>query len=437
MATESMNVPAECSLPVMHAKPKPRIIRVREALTESDAHAQLLGSFFSAIPSTLQQAVEISRRLFKADAAGVHLCGHDAPGENNHVDVIAGPLSTHDGARTSVGRGLCNRALHAGVPIVLSKQEIELSFLRNVEPRIVHLLMAPMYDGVGKALGFIWLAQITSPTTYSRSDALALERLTHVLAARLAAWEKTKELEALQATLKSERAAHSKALEELRSEFEQRAAHDDLAVREAHHRVKNTLQIISSLLKLQAKSANETETMTALREASSRLEVLMHAHEYLYRAGIASQDISVGSLLRVVAEALRTSFAEVSSRVQLKLSTADIYLPPTDAAALAIIANEILTNAYKHAFPNDAAGTIEVGLQRDSNSALILRIADTGKGADIHAASGTFGMRLVRNLALQLGATLRFSDRGDPPGTGFLLELPASATASSRGNEEI
>ena len=91
----------------------------------------------------------------------------------------------HDGARPTMGSGLYKRAVQAGAPIVLSQQEIELTHLRHIEPRVVHVLMAPIYDDAGKALAVIWLAQITSPITYSRVHTLALEQLTYVLAARL------------------------------------------------------------------------------------------------------------------------------------------------------------------------------------------------------------------------------------------------------------
>ena len=431
MMIQSPNPAANCSLPVPWVKPASRASHMRDGLSESDAHAQLLGSFFSAVPSTLQQAVEIARKLFKADAAGLHLPGNDEGGLITRADVIAGALSMHEGHQPSVGCGLCKKALHAGAPIVLSEQEIELTYLRHIRPRVVHVLMAPIYDGAGKALGVIWLAQITSPVTYSRVDTLALERLTHVLAARLAVWEKTNELEALRATIESERITHSNALSTLTSGFEHRLVHDDLVVREAHHRVKNTVQIVSSLLRLQAKSTDQSEVACALREASNRLQVLMHAHEDLYRAGIGRQEISLGSLLSTMAKTLPPSFAEISSRVSLELTTTDIYLPPAEASAIAIIANEILTNAYKHAFPNSGLGSISVQLERDSESAVVLRISDTGTGAGAQPASETFGIWLVKKLAQQLGATVEFSRDQAVPGTHFVLKVPPGATIYS------
>lgn len=176
---------------VVGDKPMPRTDGVRDALTASEGHAQLLAAFSSAEPSTLQQAVEIARKLFKADAAGLHVHGHSSSDSVTCAEVITGALSMHEGVRPMIGRGLYNRAVQAGAPIVLSQQEIELTYLRHIEPRVVHVLMAPIYDDAGNALAVIWLAQITSTLTYSRIHTLALEQLTYVLAARLSDLRKT------------------------------------------------------------------------------------------------------------------------------------------------------------------------------------------------------------------------------------------------------
>jgi hypothetical protein len=179
---------------VLYGKPLPIADDTRDAMRESGARTQLLATLSSAEPSTLREAVEIARKLFKADAAGLHVRAHDTSGSVTRAEMIAGALSMHEGARPMLGYGLYKRAVQAGAPIVLSQQEIELTYLRNIEPRVVHVLMAPIYDDAGNAFAVIWLAQITSPITYSRVDTLALEQLTYPLAARLTAFEKDKQL---------------------------------------------------------------------------------------------------------------------------------------------------------------------------------------------------------------------------------------------------
>lgn len=398
--------------------------QTRDIVSESDAHASLLRGFHAPVPTTLHQVAEIIRRLFKADAAGIHVCGpQDEPG----ADTIVGALSMHETSQQPFARGMCKMCLSAGAPIVLSQQEIELTYLRHAMPRIVHVLMAPLYDYSGKPIGATWLAQVTSSTTYSRVDVLMMDRLTHVLAAGLAALSQTAELRTLQAALEFEREVHANALREMTATLEKTVEQSEIKVREAHHRVKNTLQIASSLLSLQARTSLESGARDALREAAARLQVLTHGHEHLYRAALTTHDISVAGLLRFISNLIPPSFAEISSRVRLEVEAIETLMSPSDASSVALIANEVLTNVYKHAFPNDAVGSIAVQLTQESDGATILRIADTGRGMT-QPDSQTFGLLLIRKLAQQLCASIDFSPGTDgETGTVFTLRVPARA----------
>ena len=161
-------------------------LQTRDLMSESDAHGLLLAEFSRALPSTLHQVAEIIRKLFKADAAGLHLCAREGTESTYPADIIVGALASHESANPPLARGLCAMCRNAGAPVVLPEQEIELTYLRHLRPRIVHILMAPIYDEEGECMGAAWFAQITSPLTYSRDDVLVLDRLTPVLAAGLA-----------------------------------------------------------------------------------------------------------------------------------------------------------------------------------------------------------------------------------------------------------
>ena len=421
-------------------KPSLRLSHTQDPLSESQAHAELLGGFASAVPITLHQAAAVAHRLFKADSAGIHLHTHDTATSLPHADMISGALSAHEAAQPSIGRGLCKMSLNAAAAIVLSEQEIELTYLRNVRPRVRQILMAPIYDGTGRPLGTVWLAQVTSKETFSRVDALMLERFTHVLAVGLKVVHQTKELESLRARIASKAEKRSKATSKPAVEVdpaqpERPLVRDELAIREAHHRVKNTLQIVGSLLSLQAHASTEPETRSALQEASGRLQLLTHAHECLYKAASGHQGISVASLLRVLADTLPRSFAETTAGVRLQLEAAEISMPPVEASALALIANELLTNAYKHAFPNNRAGTISIDLERDT-SCTTLRVADTGVGGCLQHDKDSFGLTLVRRLAEQLGAALDISSQNNAPGTVVTVRVPHRAASYSSSEHE-
>ncbi len=420
-------------------KPSLRLSHTQDPLSESQAHAELLGGFASAVPTGLHQAAAVAHRLFKADSAGIYLHAHDTGTSLPHADVISGALSAHETAQPSIGRGLCKMSLNAAAAIVLSDQEIELTYLRNVRPRIRQILMAPIYDRTRRPLGTVWLAQVTSKETFSRADALMLERFTHVLAVGFKVVHQAKELDSLRARIASKAEKRSKATSKPAVEVDpaqpERTVRDELAIHEAHHRVKNTLQIVGSLLSLQAHASTQPETRSALQEASSRLQLLTHAHECLYKAASGRQEISLASLLRVLAETLPGSFAETTVGVRLQLTAAEILMPPVEASALALIANELLTNAYKHAFPNNLRGTITIDLERDT-SCTTLRVADTGVGDSLQHDTDSFGLTLVRGLAEQLGATLDISNQRDAPGTVVTLKVPHRAASYSSSEHE-
>lgn len=409
-------------------KPIIKPLQTRDVMSESDAHALLLAGFSRAVPLTLHQVAEIIRQLFKADAAGLHLCAREEIETIYPADIIVGALGSHERANPPFGRGLCKMCRNARAPVVLSEQEIELTYLRHLRPRIVHVLMAPIYDGEGRFVGAAWFAQVTSPLTYSRDDVLVLDRLTRVLAAGLAISDQSRELQSLRTISERERVRHTLAVSELSGGLSDAASKSELAVREAHHRVKNTLQVASSLLSLQARNTQESGASDALREASARLRVLMHGHEYPYAIAPGSQSISLASLVRFVAEMFAPSTTEAASHIRLEVIATETLMHPADASAIALIANEVLTNVYKHAFPSNATGSVTVHLIREPDGIVVLRIADTGRGSSMQQHSGSFGLLLVGKLAEQLGATVEFARGELEPGTVFTLRVPAAGS---------
>lgn len=123
---------------------------------------------------------------------------------------------------------------------------------------------------------------------------------------------------------------------------------------------------------------------------------------------------------------------EVPEYEGLPRTLADDPLPALHAIAVALLANEVVTNAYKHAFPNNASGKIAVALCRRSNNTLILQITDDGIGLRTGAAGGGFGLKLVRTFAAQLGGVLTVATPGDAPGTAITLTMSLVSTLGRR-----
>lgn len=423
----------------------PRMSHTTDPLGESEAHEQLLGMFASdLLTSVPRRAVEIARRLLKADAAGLHLCRSDARTAIQQRDLICGDLATLEIADTGMGRSLCKMCLAAGTTVVLSQQEVELTLLRDIRPRLVHVMMVPLYDSAKSPMGILWLAQITSRATYSRADTLILARFAHVLVLGLKLLADAHEREALAAKIDLERKAHAETLQLLRAERAQNQiseasaagtgralADEDVAAREAHHRVKNTLQIVASLLAMQARSSREIDTRTALLEAGTRLQLLAHAHECLSNPAANPDGVSVFRLLRVIADTLPRAFAETSPGIRVRLTGHEISMSTDGATALGLIANELVTNACKHAFLDSAPGEITIDLTCDDTSSAILRIADTGAGWAAGARADSFGLSLVHKLAEQLGATLTIRKPDSDSGTMVMLTVPRTLDVDS------
>lgn len=190
----------------------------------------------------------------------------------------------------------------------------------------------------------------------------------------------------------------------------------EILLKEIHHRVKNNLQVISSLLNLQSKSAMDKSAQDAVMEGRNRVKSMSMIHEHLYQkenlAGIA-----MPAYIEELCESLMRSYGMDAERVQLKLNVEDISLDVDTAIPLGLILNELMTNSLKYAFPSEGKGEIQVQLRR-VNSFLSLKLLDNGIGKSQKAGSTGFGMELVSLLAEKLKATISFANQ-----SGTTIEL--------------
>ncbi len=212
------------------------------------------------------------------------------------------------------------------------------------------------------------------------------------------------------------------AIERQRNERQLRMALDrqQVLLNEINHRVKNSLQIVAAMLQLQANAADDDLIRAHLIEASGRVSAVGRAYERLsHDANVES--INLGPYLQQVC-----ADAVGAYRCILDFDAAPgIELDPDRAISLALIVNELVTNAVKHALSDRSDGHIWVRLaRRDENTALI-SVRDNGVGLpagfDLGKSRG-LGMRIVGGLSKQLGAAI--SHRGDVDGTEFVLMVP-------------
>jgi PAS domain S-box-containing protein len=196
-------------------------------------------------------------------------------------------------------------------------------------------------------------------------------------------------------------------------------------LREIHHRVKNNLQIISSLLHFQSKKAASEQERTVFHEGQDRLRAMILVHDKLYRSDDLYR-ISLAEYLRSLTDQLQRSFSGIAGRIQLKLQAEEVRLPVEIALPCGMIVTELVTNAFKYAYPARQKGSVLVRIARRESS-FLLSVADTGcglpAGFDL-ARTSSFGLQLVTRLAAQLGAVLTL-----PPGSGTMIcvEVPLPA----------
>jgi len=206
---------------------------------------------------------------------------------------------------------------------------------------------------------------------------------------------------------------------------------------EVHHRVKNNLQVITSLLRLEAGRSTEPGTRTVLKDMQGRVYAMALLHETLYRAGNFAW-IDLAAYLRQMATQAIRSQGSASGEVQLQLELAPTQVAMDQATPCGLLANELLSNALKHGFPQGRSGVITLQSQPDATPGYWrVCVKDNGVGLppDFDARrTQSLGLQLVSDLARQLGGHL---DVQSADGGGayfcvvFPLDIPKSLSALS------
>ena len=192
--------------------------------------------------------------------------------------------------------------------------------------------------------------------------------------------------------------------------------------RELVHRVKNNLALLSSLLRINRQRSNDPAVNAQLQELERRVMSVAAVHDILDR-NAETDFVRADQLIDRICEELQHSLASDNVRIERDLSP--IRLHVSDATPLALIINELVTNALKHAFPAGREGHIRIGLRKNGVEKLEATIFDDGVGINAEAAGASHGSgsRIIEALALQLGGEL-VRQGGD--GTAWQLIFPPS-----------
>ncbi|MBS1598335.1 MAG: ATP-binding protein [Bacteroidetes bacterium] len=184
-------------------------------------------------------------------------------------------------------------------------------------------------------------------------------------------------------------------------------------IKEIHHRVKNNLQIVISLLNTQSNYLKTKEAIAAISESRHRMQAVSLVHVKLYESENA-MSVSMKSYIPELAEHLSTSF-DSASAINFELDIDDVYLNIMRAVPIGLILNEIITNAIKHAFAHVEGATVLVRMKKKENDEIMLNIKDNGKGLPGHFFDGernSMGILLIEGLTRQIEGKLEYENDG-------------------------
>ena len=208
-----------------------------------------------------------------------------------------------------------------------------------------------------------------------------------------------------------------------KSELQKKVDEKETLLREVHHRVKNNLQTVSSLLSLQSRNTRDEEMKNAIKSSQNRVVSMAMVHEMLYMRDDHSK-IECKSYVRELSEYLLRSLKGPKNTIALDLDIPDIKMGIDTAIPLGLLINEAITNSLKYGFSDESGGKISIAMHQEDSANYLLEIGDNGIGfpEEIdHKTTKSLGLKLMHNLARQL----RGSINRDPnkKGTHYLVKF--------------
>ena len=391
------------------------------AQTDADIHRRIqeltaVNRMFQAINTTLEPRIVIERALDEIlDSVEPDLCmlylledGRLEPkGRRVTDDSIS--LDTHP---HKVGRCLCGLAALTGEPVYSPNihEDQRCCETSCKEAGFVSFAALPLVSQ-GNVLGIIGVASREPRDFARRSD--FFESIAGAVSSGLH-----------NARLHDDLKARADELEGVHDRISQALQEKNVLLKEVHHRVKNNLQIVNSLISLQASRLRSDATRALFDETCGRIRTMALVHEELYRSDDLAR-VRLDSFVQKLLPNLAKSFG--NGEVRMVSDIPPIALLIERAVPLGLLINEAVTNSLKHAFP-DGAGRISVVADQQGTE-LTIRIADDGLGLPPGLQpdqSETLGLQLIHTLADQLGSPLRIEG---PPGTAYVLSFQRQAEA--------
>ena len=212
-------------------------------------------------------------------------------------------------------------------------------------------------------------------------------------------------------------------------EIEQMLSEKEILLKEIHHRVKNNLQLTSSLLNLQSKRVSDNKIKAALKNSQLRIKSMLLVHQKLYQNTALSRiDLQnyLQQLTNNIADTYKTDDKEISIEIN-----APVTLPIDAVIPIGLITNELITNAFKYAFKERDEGLISISLEKVSAEQLVLTVSDNGIGlekAESSDKTNSLGLDLINMLVKQIGGEMKIKNK-ETGGIEFIISFPEKIKA--------
>jgi two-component sensor histidine kinase len=186
----------------------------------------------------------------------------------------------------------------------------------------------------------------------------------------------------------------------------------NILLKEVHHRVKNNLQLIISMLNIQARRNNYDNIEDFIKKGETRISSMALIHQSLYQSEESLDKINFQGYVEELVDSIAQTFDHSNDKINYVIDANGIVFNLTTAIPLGLIINELVTNSLKYAFPNGQSGTIRILIQKSTSNLFELIIEDDGIGFDENKLQKkSFGLELIKLLTHQLNGTVTFESR--------------------------
>jgi two-component sensor histidine kinase len=363
-----------------------------DIVAETAAMRRIADTLATDPSKTFQVCVDLTLELCHADTCGISLRERTDAGEDVFRWIaMAGQLKQHLHGTTPRFFSPCGICVDTSTPLLMRRPELVYKYL-DVGPPFHDVLLIPLTEKGSQIEGTIWIVAHNPKHKFDGEDARVMQRIAVFTASAL-------------------------RLANLAREAKAEASKQELLFRELDHRVKNTLMMTAGLLRHQLGGIVDPKARAAVESASARVAAMGRVHQIGSRA-------ATGDVAEVV-RSVCTDLVGPDPRFKLKVEADQVIATGHKAAVVALIVNELVTNAIKHAFRDREAGLIAVSLRRTDGDSIVLSVTDDGVPLAMNGQKSLdgIGLRLVARLADQLAGALTV----DAEQKRFTVAFPALA----------